>query len=481
MKKAFIKRSLLVLTAVMLSSSLMACGKKGATDTDKPSTAAITKPTVITAMFDTTFLTPEIGQQKLADEFKNKTGIELKINQPAHNQYYEKVNLAFASGEAPDVVELGGTPLVNYSSNGALYDITKLVDSSDTMKNIDQKYKDSVKVNGKMFAFPIQMGNGCITYMRKDVLDKNNVKVPTTYEEYMTALKTFAKEGMTAFTAPGLVADETPFTMYLREFYQDAEPDYVKKDGKWVDGMLQPEMKAALNRLKDAYSQNLIDKEIVTNKTSTCRDKWNAGKVGAFTYWAGSWNMNLDNDLKKQVPTATMIALPAIKEIKYIDRVPTSLGINNKSKNPEGVYKHLIEYMHDGGEGTKLFTLGVENVHYKVADGKTTLLPKLDDAKKLSIKAYIDFGLNLEKNYKESITLDPRVTSSLATFNANSKPASLLPASEEYTSSSADVLTARKTAVAKIVLGQVSVEDGLAQYAKDTKTATESILKSFNK
>jgi putative aldouronate transport system substrate-binding protein len=465
----------------------MACGKKETTEsgnnTATPATKGeVAKPTVINAMFDTTFLTPEIGQQQFIDEFKKKTGIELKINQPAHNQYYEKVNLAFASGEVPDVVELGGTPLVNYSSNGALYDITKLVDASTTMKNIDQKYKDAVKVNGKMYAFPIQVGNGCITYMRKDVLDKNNVKVPTTYAEYIDALKVFAKEGMTAFTAPGLIADETPFAMYLREFYQDAEPDYVKKNGKYVDGMLEPEMKAALNRLKDAYAQGLIDKEIVTNKTSTCRDKWSAGKVGAFTYWAGSWNMNLDNDLKKTVPTATMVALPAIKETQYIDRVPTALGISSKSKNPEGVYKYLIEYMHDGGEGTKLFTIGVENVHYKAtADGKSEFLPKLDDPKKLAIKTYIDLGLNLEKNYKETITLDPRVTSSLATFNANSKSASLLPASDEYASASADVLTARKTAIAKIVLGQVSVDDGLAQYAKDTKAATESVLKSFNK
>ena len=151
MKNAFIKRSLLVLTAVMLSSSLMACGKKATTDEAKtPSTATATKPTVINAMLDTTFLTPEIGQTQFAEEFKKKTGIELKITQPAHNQYYEKVNLAFASGEVPDVVELGGTPLVNYSMNGALYDITKLVDASATMKNIDQKYKDAVKVGGKV-------------------------------------------------------------------------------------------------------------------------------------------------------------------------------------------------------------------------------------------------------------------------------------------------------------------------------------------
>jgi putative aldouronate transport system substrate-binding protein len=487
MKKAFIKRSLLVLTAAVLSASMLACAKKEPVETQKPA-AEVTKPTVITAMLDTTFLIPEVGQAQFLEEYKKQTGIELKVTQPAHNQYYEKVNLAFASGEAPDVVELGGTPLVNYSINGALYDITKLVDSSAVMKNIDQKYKDAVKVDGKMYAFPIQVGNGAITYLRQDWLDKNNLKVPTTYAEYINVLKVFSddpdkngKKDTIGFTAPGLIGDETPFAMYMREFYQDAEPDFVKKNGKWVDGMTEPEMKAALQRMRDAYAQGLMDKEIITNKTSTCRDKWNAGKVGAFTYWAGSWNLNLDNDLKKAVPDAKMVAIPAIKETKYIDRVPTTLAITSKAKNPEGIFKHLIEFMHDGDKGTLLFTDGVENVHYKKnADGKVELLPNLNDPKKLAIKSYIDFGLNLEKNFKNPLTLDPRVETSLATFNANSKSAVLLPASEEYSKASADLLTSKKEVISKIVLGEMSVDDGLAKYSKDNKSAIESILKSFN-
>ena len=42
-------------------------------------------------------------------------------------------------------------------------------------------------------------------------------------------------------------------------------------------------MKAALQRMQDAYKEGLIDKEVVTNKTSTCRDKF-AGNVGVFNY-----------------------------------------------------------------------------------------------------------------------------------------------------------------------------------------------------
>ena len=40
----------------------------------------------------------------------------------------------------------------------------------------------------------------------------------------------------------------------LPEFYQGATADYVKVDGKWVDGMAQDNMLTALQNLQDAYT-----------------------------------------------------------------------------------------------------------------------------------------------------------------------------------------------------------------------------------
>ena len=81
-------------------------------------------------------------------------------------------------------------------------------------------------------------------------------------------------------------------------------------------------MKAALQRMRDAYKDGLIDQEIITNTTSAARDKWYAGNVGVFNYWAGTWNQSLEDRLKANVPGAQVVALPAIKGIKYNIRVP---------------------------------------------------------------------------------------------------------------------------------------------------------------
>jgi putative aldouronate transport system substrate-binding protein len=490
MKKAFLKRAMLVTTAAVLVSSLAGCAKKtenGGTNT--PGTAKeATKPTEIKLMVDGTFMTVAAGQEKFVEEYKKQTGIDLKINQPAHNQYYEKVNLAFASQDIPDVLVISGSTMVNYAINGALYDMTKLVENSPVMQKVGQKYKDAVKVNGKLYAFPTGSGNGPITYMRKDWLDKNNLKVPTNYAEYINVLKVFAndpdkngKQDTIGFTGPGLISDDpTTLENYMVDFYQDASPDFVKKNGKWVDGMLEPEMKAALQRMRDAYSQGLIDKEIVTNKTSTARDKFNAGKVGAFTYWAGTWNMNLSNDLKKAVPDGEIVAIPAIKETKYMERVPGTMAITSKAQNPEGIFKYFFEMMNDGGKGTLLFSHGVEGVHYKMTgDGKAEKLPSLEDPKKPANKAFIDTGLQVMP-FTDPIPMDPRISESLKVFNANSRMSTLLPVSETYTKNSADITNARKETVSKVVLGKMTIEEGLAQYQKDTKAITDAVLKEFN-
>lgn len=487
MKRNVLKKATALATVFALTSGMAVYASAANT---KVAAAEAKKPTTITAIFDTTFIEPKNGQKQFTDKYKELTGVELKVTQPAHNQYYEKVDLAFASNEIPDVLEIGGTKYLNYAVNGALYDMTNLVKNSVALSKAPAKYADQVKVNGRIYGYPIQGKYGCVTYVRQDWMDANKLKAPKTYKEYVELLKVFAndpdkngKKDTIALTAPGILTNDpsVPMDIYMKSFYQNATPDFVKKDGKWVDGMLQPEMKEALQRMKDAYSQGLFDKEIVTNTTSTCRDKFYAGKVGLFTYWAGSWNKTLDVNLVKNVPNGKVSPLPSISEAKYIERVPTTIAITKKCANPDGVFKYLIEFMHDGDVGSNLFQNGVEGVHYKVnADGSYDRLPSLSDNKADSIKTYVDFALNVEP-FTSKQNLDARITNSLKVLTDNSVTANMLPVSQAWGSSNADILTSRISISSKIVVGEISLEDGLKKYETTTKAAVARILKDFNK
>ncbi|HYH05083.1 MAG TPA: extracellular solute-binding protein, partial [Bacillota bacterium] len=82
----------------------------------------VPKPKQIVAFLDDTMLTPARGQEQFVDEYKKLTGIDLKIIQPVHNQYYEKLRLAFAAGDIPDVIEIAEHTFVQYANEGAFVD-----------------------------------------------------------------------------------------------------------------------------------------------------------------------------------------------------------------------------------------------------------------------------------------------------------------------------------------------------------------------
>lgn len=421
--------------------------------------------------------------------FKTQEGIDLQITQPVHNQYYEKLSLQFVSGAIPDVLEVGGSSIANYGSKGALYDLTDLIAKSDILKNVDKKYTDAISVNGKIFAYPLQRGGGTITYLRKDWLDQLGLKVPTTYDEFITVLKAFktipdsnGKKNNIPYSAAGLISDDlsVPAAMYVREFYQDAVPEFTQVNGKWVDGMSEPNMKAALERLKTAYADGLIDKEIVTNKTSSVRDKFYAGKIGAFTYWAGDWNRVIETSLQKAVATGKVVAIPAIKDVKYLERAPIGIAISSNAKNPEGIFKYLIEFMHDGKDGEMIFSNGIKDLNYTVKDGVTTKSPSKLDAKIPFPKIYKAPEFSISK-FNNPITLDTRTVDSLAIFDKDSVLIPLLPASEVLTQAIPDLLKIKKEVISQIVVGTVSIEDGLAKYNKDSKALVDGVLADLNK
>jgi putative aldouronate transport system substrate-binding protein len=490
MRKSILRSVGLTLSLAMVTGSLIGCSPKEVTETKAPveNAGEVVKPESIVMTTDT-FLKPEDGMADFTTAFKAQEGIDLKITQPVHNQYYEKLSLQYASGAVPDVLEIGGSALTNYASKGALLDLTSLIENSEILKGIDKKYTDAIKVNGKIFAFPLQSGGGTITYLRQDWLDACKLKVPTTYDEFITVLKAFKElpdsngnKTKIPYSAAGLISDDlsVPATMYVREFYQDAMPDFTQVDGKWVDGMAQPNMKDALGRLRTAYSDGLIDKEIITNKTSSVRDKFYAGKIGAFTYWAGDWNRVIETNLQKAIATGEVVAIPAIKETNYIERAPLGIAISSKAKNPEGIFKYLIEFMHDGDKGEMIFSNGIKDLNYTVKDGVSAKVPSKLDANVLFPKIYKASELSIT-NFKNPIEVDQRTTDSLATFKKDAVLSSLLPASDVLTKAIPDLLTIKKEVISKIVYGELSIEEGLAKYSKDSKTLVDSVLGDLNK
>ena len=455
----------------------------------------VVKPEKITMMVNGTFLKPAQNQDSLVAKYKELTGIDLEITSIDHNSYNDQLALAFASGDVPDVVILSAEYYSAYASQGALADISEYWKNSETKASgrMNEQYIDSLYINDGLYGFAAQRGNGCITYLRQDWLDKLGLSVPTTYDEYIKVLEAFTtqdpdgngKNDTYGVTAAGIMTSDAPFTNYLPEFWQDAYPDvYQTEDGTWVDGFAEQATADALQRLKDAYKLGIIDMEITTNKTSSCRDKFYSSNVGAFTYWAGKWDMTLEENIKAITPDAKLVAIPPIKELgQYTERQSPVIAITNKCQNPAGVFKYLFETMVDGGEGQKLFTYGVEGVHYEIKDGVFTQLPDPENPANTFTSAYIDPVLAIS-DWVEADPLadsrDPRITESNEIFAKNSKLAPVIVSTDAMANYSATLKDIRTVIVADVVTGDTTVEEGMKSYHEQADAMIDEILASLN-
>ena len=463
--------------------------------TEATATSDVVKPEKITMMVNGTFLKPEQKQETLVAKFKELTGIDLEVTSIDHNSYNDQLALAFASGDVADVVILSAEYYAAYAAQGALADITDYWESSDLKASgrIHEEYIDSLRINDRLYAFTPARGNGCITYLRQDWLDKLGLSVPTTYDEYIKVLEAFTtqdpdgngKNDTYGVTSAGIISTEAPWTNYLPEFWQDAYPDfYEKEDGTWVDGFSEQATVDALQRLKDAYAKGIIDTEVTTNKTSSCRDKFYAGNVGAFTYWAGKWNLTLEQNVQNLFPDAKLVAIPAIKELGgYTERQAPVLAITSKCENPAGVFKYLFETMLDGGEGQKLFCYGVEGTHWEMKDGVFTQLPDPENPANTFTSAYIDPVLCVSDWVEEdplAATRDERIVTSNEAFLQNSKLAPVIVSNDTMSNYSATLKDIRTVIVADVVTGDMSVEDGMKSYHEQTDAMVEEILASLN-
>lgn len=490
MKKR-ISKSLVVLLVVTIFSLLTACvvapapapsvsNVQEGTTTVEPKSD---KPEKITAMLQV-IVTQEDGRQQLINKYKELTGINLEIINPPSQQYNEKVNLAFASRQIPDIIETSGTDYANFASVGAFVQIDSMIAKSEPLTKINPALLNGQRVGGNLYGLPTAIGGGTVTYIRRDWLNNLGLEKPKTFDELYEVMYQFTygdpdkngKDDTFGYIAAGVMDD-----MYLRDFYQTAKPTYQYKDGKWVDGMVQPEMKLALERMQKAYANKVIDPEIFTNTTSTAREKFYSGKAGIWSYWAGAWGNLIDQTLKTSFgEDSGIVAIPPIEGSYYYNRLSPVHCITSASKIPEGAFKWFLEYIHDGGEGQMLFSHGVENLHWKVEDGKYVKLPTLADPK-INFR-YTMINPSMQLTPWEDPFLPPAMeTETLKIWETKLEQVILMPATETYKKNGSDINTLKEQIISKIVVGELTVDAGLEEYAEKVKELNiEKILTELN-
>lgn len=428
-------------------------------------------------------LNKENGAEEWFVEFEKFTGIHLDHQFISNNEYYIKLGLAFASKEIPEVFDLNGSNLARYASQGAIRDLTDLVRNADFYDKVDPAIWEAIAIDGKIYAVPEEVPSAVVTYVRGDWLERLGMDVPATYEEFLEMLRRFKDEipeCEICLTAPGVGSERG-----LPEFYQGAHFGFAKVNGEWIDGFAQPDMAAAMQRMQDAYREGLLDRQIITNTTTTCRDAWYEGKVGVFTYWSGKWGGTLQEKLEANNAGAIAQPIEPIQEATYYFSPPGGYCISSQvsDKKAEQIFEYFFEYMHDGGQGQVLFQSGVEGVHWEQDGDMIKPLPNLADGATVTTSAWITpwMAISPLEVTDKKIKQADAVVNSLAVTDKYAKQVAITPVSDALNRISSDLDRAKSSILARVVMGEMTVDAAVEEYRKVAEELNVAqVLKELN-
>ncbi|WP_223192237.1 extracellular solute-binding protein [Paenibacillus sedimenti] len=380
---------------VALGATLVGCSsdkKEGAaagnTATNAPKeSAAAKRGNVTVSMYDRGGVPASEGnyEENRWTKWINQNGpVNVKYVPVLRSESTKKLNVLFASGSAPDIVNEYNTPFRN-----SLYDQKQLLPIDDILKYMPeyqklldqypQLKKAGTKPDGKIYEIG-KVKEATIQHMlliRTDWLKKLNLSMPTTTEELMKVAKAFAEQdpdgngkkdtyGMNMSTYSEQAINEI--------FGENSSKDLIAwgvKDGKVVP--LWENQLASITFKKKLYDEGIIDKDYINDKDGAkAKQDFLNGRIGIYVKYSGGFFDFMMNDfatLKKNVASAEIAPLGYPKSPMGIftggldNPVQMTTVVNAKSKEPEAVGRYL-DFMMKPETALKVIN-GDEGTHWK--------------------------------------------------------------------------------------------------------------------
>jgi putative aldouronate transport system substrate-binding protein len=321
------KRLVLILLALGITgSSFAGCSKK--TESTSESSSAPKEIVEISALaYDRGSIPSTEGTlednwfTKWVNEKTQALGVKVKYVPVPNSQREQKLATMLASGDAPDVsFTYDSNVISNYTANGGLTDLTSLVDKygANLKKNIDQSYFNQVKINNQLTSIPLITNQSVdATWIRKDWLDKLNLKAPTNIDEFYNVLKAFKEKD------PGNLGDKNmPFALPAATGFSFGSIDSsilpaFMKSAPTAEQLVTPwyfwpEAKEAVRFLNKLYNEKLMGQFIIDKDGAQIKQKIITGQLGATInfahYMYHSAYGNIEENLQKNMPEASYTA-----------------------------------------------------------------------------------------------------------------------------------------------------------------------------
>ncbi len=394
MKKVLKKVSLLM-AVLMLFGCLCACS-------DEKDFSKDGKYTYWAAMSSTSMQTlTSYSELMMYQEMAKRTGIEVEFIHPATGSTgSEAFQILLSSGDYPDMIEYRWT---NYAGGAQkAIDDGVIISLNEYMEDYAPNYYDYMegekgKENGYLYKAQSITNSGNYygfnnmnigthrgffgPYVRKDLLEKWNLDIPQTIDDWELVLKTAKENG---FRAP-LTGGATMFSITGVETFNTAwnvGKDWYVDDGKIKYGPMEKAYKEYIKRMAEWTKKGYIDPDYITNDGTNVEGYMTNGTSMAAFGYIGSGIGKLLPAMAQRDPEYDLVAcpypvmkkgdIPWFQEVQPESNGPsiaisTQCGLDNEDR-----YKAAIswcDYLYSE-EGTILKCFGIENDTFVIEKGE---------------------------------------------------------------------------------------------------------------
>ncbi|NMO96826.1 extracellular solute-binding protein [Paenibacillus lemnae] len=223
---------------------------------------------------------------------REQTGIDIQVTTPPAEVYDEKLDVIMSSGSLPDMLHAYEPVWFgNYAKQGAFMPLDDLINTygPNLKKKIPDRIWDRVRYGGKIYAVPSlnEVSGIELMYVRKDWLDRLEMKPPQTLEEYTEVIRAFTRRDPDRNGEDDTIG--LPLTVNLGRSspifgaFGTQLDTWFDVDGRLVNGSIMPQTKQALGYLAELYREGLLDREFPLNLQNNLYEKIESGRVGLFS------------------------------------------------------------------------------------------------------------------------------------------------------------------------------------------------------
>lgn len=246
------KRALGIGAAVLISAlALSGCTSSGPTES-----AAANEDRTLTVWFMQTGAFLDVTVPEVNKRFEEATGASVKIEVQQWDNIVTKLTTALSSENPPDVVQIGNTNIQLFAANGAVRDLTDVLDEIKHGVEWNQSLEVPSTVDGKVYAAPLRVSTYAVAYNKQMWADAGVTEQPETWDEFTAALDAVkAKNPASDFSALYLAGADWQSSM---SFIYDAGGSFATyENDKWVAEIDSAKSRKGLENYKtfqNAYS-----------------------------------------------------------------------------------------------------------------------------------------------------------------------------------------------------------------------------------